>query len=380
MLRFWAVSRLESTWPLIAAMTSLIVGGGNARREAWADAPTVHRFTEDHMGTRFTLSLYAENPQSANQAAAAAFERIGELERVFSTYDPQSEARRLCDTAELAEWTDISRDLWIVLRFGRKVSEQTGGAFDLTVGPVTRLWRQARRARRLPNPDKLKQARQAVGYRNYDVDPQRPRVRLLKPQMRFDFGGIAKGYALDEAKRVLQQHGIKRCSVNGGGDLIVGEAPPGKATWTAHVRAGLVGTDLVPVALPANHALATSGDLYQHLEIDGKRYSHLIDPRTGWAVTGSREVSVIAKTGMEADAWASALCVLPVTQIEPLLRQRRDLGVRYRAQGDDRKQPTHLRLGGLADLFPTPHTVNGPTAGASRSASPPPCPANSKHH
>ncbi len=331
----------------------VIVGGGIGGWEARAAEGREYQYTEAHMGTRFTLLLYAEDDEVANRAAAAAFRRIAQLEKVFSTYDPRSEARKLCAAAEVGQWVDVSPDLWKVLKYSREFSEKTSGAFDVTVGPVTRLWRQARRARRLPKPEKLMEAQQAVGYQNYEVDPQRPRIRLLKPGMRFDFGGIAKGYALDEAFTVLVQHGITRCSINGGGDVLVGDLPPTRKAWSVILHAAGISSVAPRLRLPPRHAVATSGDAYQFLVVDGKRYSHLIDPRTGQAVEGHRESSAIARSGMEADAWASAGCLLSPDEIAKLVQGRDDLALRVFVETDSPWTGTDLWFGGMFDrLFP----------------------------
>lgn len=337
----------------------VIVGGGIGGWEARAAEGREYRYTEGHMGTRFTLLLYAEDEKVANRAAAAAFRRIAQLEKVFSTYDPQSEARKLCAEAEVGRWVDVSRDLWKVLEFSREFSEETGGAFDVSVGPVTRLWRQARRARRLPKPEKLEEARRAVGYQNYEVDPKRPRIRLLKPGMRFDFGGIAKGYALDEAFTVLVQHGIARCSINGGGDVLVGDLPPTRESWNVTLHAAGIASVAPRLRLPPRHAVATSGDAYQYLVVDGKRYSHLVDPRTGQAVEGHRESSAIARSGMEADAWASAGCLLSPDEIAKLVQGRDDLALRVFVQTDSPWTETDLWFGSLSERLVSPRDTDG---------------------
>ncbi len=323
--RIWFAPSIRGT-----AIVFLIVGGGIDGGEPRAGGREF-LYSEPHMGTRFRILLYAEREPVANRAAQAAFARIAELEQIFSTYRPDSEARKLCAKAAVGEWTHVSDDLWRVLKFSRAFSEKTGGAFDVTVGPVTRLWRQARRAHRLPNPEKLAAAQQAVGYRYYEVDPNHPRVRLLRSSMRFDFGGIAKGYALDQAFAVLTRHGISRCSVEGGGDLYVGDTLPSRPRWEVQLPefAPSKSKRRFPLfRLPPRHAVATSGDTYQHLTVAGKRYSHILDPRTGQAIEGRRGASVFAPTGMEADAWASACCVLELDQIEKLLACQSNLAAR----------------------------------------------------
>jgi len=164
---------------------------------------------------------------------------------------------------------------------------------------------------RLPPDDQLAQARQAVGYRYLALDSVARTARLDRPGMRLDLGGIAKGYAVDEALKVLRAHGLPRALIDGGGDIRLGDPPPDRPGWRVElttVRAD--GERATQERLLARRAVATSGDTYRYVEVDGVRYSHILDPRTGMGLTDERLVPVIAPTGMQADALASALSVL----------------------------------------------------------------------
>ncbi|RMG34702.1 MAG: FAD:protein FMN transferase [Planctomycetota bacterium] len=267
-------------------------------------------FTDTHMGVPIRITFYASAQQHPREAAAAAFQRIARLDAIFSDYRADSEARRLSDAAGSGKWMSVSPEMWDVLTTAVEISAKTEGAFDVTVGPVVRLWRRARRQHRRPSEERLREAQSAVGYRLIELDRRCRRVRLKRPGMRLDFGGIAKGYATDEALRVLQQHGIRSALIDAGGDLRLGEPPPGRTAWTVAV-ADLTREAAIAERLSLRRcAIATSGDLYQFVEIDGTRYSHIIDPRTGEPVVVRRSVSVLAPSGMLADALASAISVL----------------------------------------------------------------------
>lgn len=263
------------------------------------------------MGTRFRVVLYAEDAAQAERAAQAAFERVRALEAVYSDYDPQSEARRLAVLAPVT--APASDDLVELTALALELGRVSGGAFDVTVGPLTRLWRRALRGGEAPDPPRLAAARAAVGADKLRVDRARGEVTLTASDMRLDFGGIAKGHAADEALAVLAAHGIERALVDGGGDVACGAAPPGSSGW----RVGLAGLggEANPqggfVLLLEHAALATSGDLARGGEVDGRPRSHVIDPRSGQALdAGARLVSVLAPRGATADALASALLVL----------------------------------------------------------------------
>ena len=257
------------------------------------------------MGMPVRLVLHAPDEQSAIDAARAAFARIQSLDEMMSDYRPDSELRRL--ERKPGERVTISPELYHVLRTALDVARITDGAFDPTVGPLVALWRTARREQRLPTDDAIRAAREIVGWRKIKLEPPNG-VRLATAGMRLDLGGIAKGYILQEALFTLRAHGVTAALVEAGGDAVVGDAPPGKPGWTIATP----GSDPA-VARRAksltNIALATSGPTAQFFEIDGVRYSHVIDPRTSLGVTSGRTVRVIARDAAIADAVATALGV-----------------------------------------------------------------------
>ncbi len=193
-------------------------------------ALTRHTFTEPHMGTRFRIIVYAANPDAAGKAAKDAFARIASLNATMSDYDKTSELMRLCDKAG-GPPEPVSKELFFVLCRAQEVSRQSSGAFDVTVGPVVKLWRTARKLRKLPDAEKLAAARALVDWRNVRLDKDKQTVQLLKAGMQLDLGGIAKGYAADEALAVLQKHGIDRALVAAGGDIAVSGPPAGADGW-----------------------------------------------------------------------------------------------------------------------------------------------------
>jgi thiamine biosynthesis lipoprotein len=263
------------------------------------------------MGLPFRIVLYARDRATADLCAGAAFQRIKQLNDIMSDYDADSELSRLSRTSGQGLDVAVSDDLWLVLLRAQALAERSGGAFDVTVGPCVNLWRKARRELKMPDPVRLEQARDAVGYQHVRLDPKRHTVRLLVPDMRLDLGGIAKGYAVDEALKVLSRLGINRALVAGGGDMAVGDPPPGRAGWRIEL-APLDATNAPPARFVSlsHTAIATSGDLFQRLEIDGKRYSHIVDPRTGIGLTDHSLVSVIAADCLTADSLTKVISVL----------------------------------------------------------------------
>jgi FAD:protein FMN transferase len=288
--------------PLLAEQTTPVVRG--------EEGPQKQEFLQIRMGVPVNIQVYAADPALANQAVEAAYERMRELDRILSDYDPDSELMQLVHTAVPGKDIPVSGELLRVLQESQTVSERSDGAFDVTVGPIVRLWRRARRRRAMPDPQDLAAALTSVGYRNLRIDADESTVALLLPEMRIDLGGIAKGYAADEALRVLREHGLSQALVDAGGDIVAGDPPPGRNGWRIAIEALHSGDSAENLIELSNASVATSGDAYQFVEIDGVRYSHIVDPKTGLGLTTRSSVTVIAPTGMQADSLASAVSVL----------------------------------------------------------------------
>jgi thiamine biosynthesis lipoprotein len=265
-------------------------------------------YTEYHMGVDARLVVYAPDRPTAEDACAAAFSRIAALDSMMSDYRRDSELVRLCDRAG-GPPVRVSPDLFLVLRRAQAVARRSGGAFDVTVGPVIALWRKARKTAVLPDPAAVERARRQVGWQKLRLDEGARTVRLTVPGMKLDLGGIAKGYAADGAQRVLKEHGITRALVELGGDIVVSGPPPGTDGWT--IRVPNAGDDQGPSDLRfARRAISSSGDTEQFAVIGGRRYSHVVDPRTGQALTNRLQVTVTAPDGLTSDPLSTALCVL----------------------------------------------------------------------
>lgn len=294
---------LVSTLALVTAVIGEAAQGQPALRE--------FRFEQVQMGAPVELVLYAADESTANKAAEAAYARFAELNRIMSDYDPQSELSRLSDTSGQGRPVPLSLALWNVLLVSQDLARRSDGAFDVTVGPYVKLWRRARRSKAFPPADRMAEARQAVGFQFLHLDPANRTALLDRPGMRLDLGGIAMGYACDEAMKTLHQHGIRSALIDASGDILVGDPPPGKRGWTIGVapleRQNPTATKHV---LLAGAAITTSGDAFQHVDISGKRYSHIVDPHTGLGLSTPSSATVIAPHCIDADSLATALSVL----------------------------------------------------------------------
>jgi thiamine biosynthesis lipoprotein len=274
-------------------------------------------FTQPHMGTEVRIVLYAPTAAAASDASHAAFARFGQLDDELSDYRESSELTRLSRQAGSGP-VKVSDDLFRVLRASQQLSRRSAGAFDVTVGPLSVIWRRARRLSEMPDPARLAEARSLVGSDKLELDEERRTARLIAPGMRLDLGGIAKGFAADEAAGVLSEHGIAAALVAAGGDIIVTDSPPGAAGWRVAIASGF---DVSPPRhLTLHHAaVSTSGDAEQFVALDGVRYSHIIDPRTGMAKTGRSSVTIVAPDGTTSDGLATAVAVLGWAKGLPLV-------------------------------------------------------------
>ncbi len=261
------------------------------------------------MGMPVRITLYAPDAAGASRAAGAAFARIAALEREMSDYRPDSTVNEIARSAPAA--VPASRDLLAVVSRAIDVARATDGAFDPTVAPVVALWRDARARRQLPDESALARAGALVGWRRIELDFDERTIRLPVAGMRLDLGGIAKGYILGAALETLRAEGAPRAMLEAGGDLVTGSAPVDRGGWHIDIpSAGVTPAFRSQAAALSNAALATSGPSVQFVEIGGVRYSHVVDPRSGRALTSGFGAHVIAADGATADAIATAATVV----------------------------------------------------------------------
>lgn len=259
------------------------------------------------MGSRARVVLYAPSEAVAAEAARAAFDEMDRINRVLSDYTDKSEAMRLC-AAPSGVAHPISPDLLDVMIKSAAVHQASGGAFDPALGALTKLWRSSFRSGRLPDQGDLRLARAASGLDLIHIDQTSSTTTIGSPGLILDFGGIGKGYAAGRALRVLEAHGLAHAMVDLGGDLALGAPPPGAEGWKVEITDDRSGQ--ARVLRLSNRSVATSGDAYRSVTIDGVRYSHILDPATGLGLTSSHGVTVIADEAWLADALASAASVL----------------------------------------------------------------------
>lgn len=275
-----------------------------------------YRYSQLQMAMPMRITVWCDSESKAQSACKLAFGRASELVKVFSDYDPDSEVRRLTKKP-VGQATPVSDHLLRVIEFSRKLSTESGGAFDPTASPAIKLWRIARKNRTLPTSPAIKNALARVGFENLKIDSHNKTVTLLSAEVEFDFGGIAKGYIGDQVLQVLRENGIRIARYKAGGDIVLGDPPPNQNGWTVGVGHNKDGTS--KTIQVANCGLSTSGHTQQFVELDGQRFSHVIDPRTGIGLTTRKSAFVVAPSGMQSDALATVGTILSDRDFQSLL-------------------------------------------------------------
>ena len=295
-------------------------------------------FEQPHMGCLFTLKLVAENEKEAATASQAVSQRLEEIEQVCSDYRPNSESSLLIATAGHQQEMKVSPDLLALLVASEHWWKWSDGAFDITLGPCTRLWRTSRKSQTLPDSPTLTEALAATGFSKLHFSASAKTVRPDRAGMMLDFGGIAKGYALDAATQLLQtKFKLRHFLIDAGGQIAALGAPPGKDAWHLAIeKLPEENEDTPDVILKLSNAhLATSGDLNQKVTIAGQHYAHILDPKTGLGLTYTIQASVIAEDGTTADALATALCIMEETEAKAKLSQLPKVAARVLRQNTD---------------------------------------------
>ena len=264
------------------------------------------------MGNRFEFTVIAENKEIGNQAIEQAITEVKRIEELLSTFKTSSQANEINDQAGIKP-VNVDREVLQLISRANKISAITDGAFDITYGSIDKsLWNFDLKMTSLPDQETALKTVDLINYHHVLINDEECTVMLKNKGMRIGFGGIGKGYAADKAKQILQNLGIKSGIVNAAGDLITwGEQLNGSA-WTIGIADPEQSSRPFSSLNISNMAIATSGNYEKFVIIDGKRYSHTIDPKTGLPVSGIKSVSIICPSAELADALATPVVVMGV--------------------------------------------------------------------
>jgi len=260
------------------------------------------------MGTRCSGTAWGSTPERAAAALEAAFDEIARLEAILSDYRPESELSRLNRTAFPSPFS-CSSDLFDFILVSTRYAKRTGGAFDITIAPLTAAW-DLRGAGRIATPDQVARALERVGSGRLQLDRDARTVRFGTEGMSLDPGALGKGYALDAAASALRARGVEAAMLDFGGQVLAIGAPPGEEGWTVGVADPARRDREAATLLLRDESIATSGNAERGIEVQGRDLGHVLDPRTGAPVSTRRTASAIARSAAEADAFSTALLVM----------------------------------------------------------------------
>jgi FAD:protein FMN transferase len=287
--------------------------------------PVLHKRVLRLMGNRFEISVVSDNEVWANECIDEAIEEIQRIEKLFTTFDEDSQTNRINANAGIAP-IKVDKEVFDLIERSKRISDITQGAFDISYGSIDKsLWNFDKNMTALPDEATAKQLVRLINYRNVILNKENCTVFLKEKGMRIGFGGIGKGYAAERAKYILQQKGVESGIVNAAGDLTVwGHQPNGNA-WTI----GIVDPDTAHQPFSSlnitNMAVATSGNYEKFVMIGGKKYSHTIDPKTGYPVSGIKSVTIISPNAEIADAMATPVMVMGIKVGLDMINQMKNI-------------------------------------------------------
>jgi thiamine biosynthesis lipoprotein len=265
------------------------------------------------MGTLVEIKVFREASSlaqiRAGEVIERAFEEISRIDRLMSIYKNDSQISLINQQAGKG-YVGVSPEVLQVIKKAREMADLSQGAFDITIAPLVQLWGFTQKNGHRPPEIEIRKILPLVNYKNIMVDEENRSIKLKLSGMSLDLGGIAKGYAVDRAVAVLRDCSIYRALVNAGGDLFALGHPPNKDYWHIGIRNPFVPGRIVGRLKIRDQAVATSGNYENFFLLEGKRYSHILDPRTGYPIQGIASVTILAKTTMEADALATIVAVL----------------------------------------------------------------------
>ena len=265
----------------------------------------------DAMGTTYSVVLYGDNRDRLEFAAEAAFEEARRLDRLLSHYRPQSELSEVNRFAAERP-VRLTPELFNLLTACLEYSRASEGAFDITVGPLMKVWGFYKGSGRLPSKAEVARGLSSIGYRHLLLDPEARTVRFAHPGLQLDLGGIGKGYTVDRMVEVLRENGVSQALVSAGGSSIYGLGSPGTESggWPVKIRDPKNSTRTVEELRLHDASLSTSGSYEKSFVAEGKTFSHIMDPRTGYPAQGMLAVSVVAPRTIDSEAWTKPFFIL----------------------------------------------------------------------
>lgn len=268
-----------------------------------AEPPIRYESSVDAMGSTFSIAAFGSDRSSLSATVESALEEARRLDRMLSNYRPDSEWSTVNKNA--AQGVTVSQELFDLLAACVRYSQLSEGTFDITVGPLMRIWGFYKGSGRMPHRAEIRTALARIGYQHIDLQPATRTVRFRKPGLEMDPGGIGKGYAVDRMAAILRTGGVSAALINAGGSSMygIGNPPDEPRGWKVVVRDPKHAEKHVTELFLKNQSMSTSGSYEKFFQVGKRVYSHIMDPRSGYPAQGMYSVSVIAPRCMDSEAW-----------------------------------------------------------------------------
>ena len=261
------------------------------------------------MGSRFEITVVAGNEKDGNEYIDLAVAEVGRIEKMISSWDSLSETSQIIKNAGIQP-VRVDEELFDLIDRSIKISELTDGAFDISYASMDRIWKFDGSMKRLPTEEEVSASVEKVGFKNIILDPKNKTVFLKNKGMRIGFGALGKGYAADKAKELLISKGVKAGILNASGDLTTWGTQPDGTPWMIGITNPLNKNKVFSWFSLDDNAVVTSGNYEKYVEFGGVKYTHIIDPRTGWPASGLTSVTIFAPKAELADALATSVFVM----------------------------------------------------------------------
>ena len=286
---------------------------------------TIHRRAMRLMGNRFEISLVGDDAEAAEKHIDSAVAEISRIEKLLTTFSDHSQTNEINRNAGIQP-VKVDREVFDIIARSLRISNLTQGAFDITYGSIDKsLWNFDVNMKQLPDAETARKSVRLINYRNVMLDAENCTVFLKEKGMRIGFGGIGKGYAAEMAKAVLKKRGVASGVVNASGDLTAWGVQPNGEKWTVGIVNPDSSHEIFSYMVLTDMAVATSGNYEKFAMIDGKKYSHTINPRTGLPVTGIKSVTIITTNAEIADAMATPVMIMGIRTGLDLINQMKNI-------------------------------------------------------
>jgi FAD:protein FMN transferase len=311
------INNKKKNWKIILLSAVFILSFINSKAQVQRNR------TAMLMGCRFDFSIIAEDSLLAEKYIDKAIAEMVRIENLISDWKPDSQVSKVNRNAGIQP-VKVDREVWELTRRSIKISEMTEGAFDISFAAVDKIWKFDGSMKKVPPADQIKESIKKIGYKNIILDTIHSTIFLRLPGMKIGFGSIGKGYAVDKAKEKMVRNHVKAGIINASGDISVWGCKNNGEGWKIGITNPFEPADIIGAFTLKNESVTTSGSYEKYVKLGGEKYSHIINPRTGYPVKGIESVSVIGPNAEMANGFSTAIMVLGVKKGLRLINQYPD--------------------------------------------------------